>query len=334
MAHEKISVETSGSNNHRKPHKQTIRSAKFAAGVAAFGAFVLATGKLILYWQTGSLIIALSAWDSSIDVVISLINQRIVTFARQGADKEHPYGHGKAESIAALGQGALITGGALAIFASSLMQANAQVTNTLQVTPQHWTTPAFFFGAACLSVFITQWLKYHGKEHDSPALLADAEHYKVDVISNLGSGISIGIILLTKQYWLDFIFASAFALYIGWGGVSLLRTSIDELMDHDVTDEVKKKVLALITSVSDDIHDVHKFRGRKSGHRYFFDFHITLTSALSFIEAHAITEQVEDLVKEYFDADVVVHMDPDSLPAADSIALTNTQKPPPHAPHL
>lgn len=303
-------------------HAQTARkglwgasyaeAAPWAAGMAAAAAGVLACGKLSLFWATGSMVVGLSAWDSSIDVFISLINQRIVRFARQSADAEHPYGHGKAESIAALGQGALITGGALIIFGSSVRNLVLTLRGRTELVHHTWGVAVFFVVAALLSQFVTWWLRRYGTLFRSPALLADAEHYRVDVLTNLCSAVAIGAMILTRREWLDPLIASGLALYIGWGGFHLMRGSIQELMDHDVSDDVKKQALSLIWRTDRRIVDVHKFRGRKSGHRFFFDFHVTLPAELDFSEVHNIVENIEDSLIAAFDADVVVHADPDS----------------------
>jgi len=282
-----------------------------AAAYAALAAAFLASTKLALFGITGSLIVALSAWDSALDVLVSFINQRIIRFARTSADTEHPYGHGKAESIASLGQGALIIGGSLVILGSSIQQLGAAWRDAPDTVNNSWFAAGFFVIAGLLSAGIAIYLRRAGRLYDSPALLADSQHYQTDVVMNLASAIGIGLILLTGIGWLDALLAALFALYIARGGYALMRTSIDELMDHDVDEEIKREALAIIVDTDERIVDIHRFRGRKSGHRYFFDFHVTLPINLEFLESHTLVENIEDNLKARFDADVVVHADPD-----------------------
>lgn len=290
------------------------KKAHHASRLAAIVAFALASVKTYLFWETGSLIIGLSAWDSALDCIVSYINNRVILFARQDADADHPYGHGKAESLAALLQGALIVGGCIAIVGSTLRQIPQFLDGQLEtVHPNLWHA-GFFLVCAGISMLLSWYLKSQAKTYDSPALAGDAEHYFSDVTSNLASGFSIAIIFFFGLFWLDGIIAVVFATYVAWRGSQLVVSSVNELMDHVVEPEVEKVISEIISSCSPKILDVHNFRGRKSGRQYFFDFHITLSSDVTFIESHVITEDVELKIKERYLADVVIHTDPDVLP--------------------
>ena len=118
---------------------------------------------------------------------------------------------------------------------------------------------------------------------------------------------------MTGKAWLDPLLAGVFAVNIGWGGYKLLSNSINELLDHDLPFNLKEEVIAVIADCNQNIIDVHNFRGRRSGQKYFFDFHVTLPSHLDFTTVHEITESVEKRIEERFDADVVVHADPAAL---------------------
>lgn len=291
-------------------HHQEIRGARQAAVLAAFGAGLLALSKLVLFFISGSMVVALSAWDSALDVCVSAVNQKVIHFARQRPDTNHPYGHGKAESMAALAQGALILGGALLIIVSSGQKLWDAFFREIEPIEQPWPTAAFFLVAALASTLITRHLKRASKKYNSPALNADSEHYRTDVVANLASALSIALIAVTGVRWLDPLLAALFALNIGYGGVKLMSSSINDLLDHDLPDELKEDVLAVISDCSELVIDVHNFRGRRSGHRYFFDFHVTLPVHLDFRTVHEITEHIEQVIEEKFAADVVVHADP------------------------
>ena len=297
------------------------------AAWAAVAAACLAAAKLVLFGLTGSLIVALSAWDSVQDVIVSFANHRIVRFARQNADEEHPYGHGKAESIAALLQGALIIGGGIVIFGSSVQKLGLVWQGEIQQTTNNWQTIVFFLFAAMISFFISFLLKRSGVKYRSPALAADAEHYKVDVATNIASAVGLALVLFTHYSWLDPLLAAFFAFYIGFGGFQLMRTSVKDLMDQRVSSEIQEQALRIIWNSDKRIVDVHNFRGRNSGHRFFFDFHVTLPLNLSFLESHNLVEKIEDALKAQFDSDVVVHADPDSLPRADSDKVVLSRHP-------
>lgn len=301
-------------------HNQTIEKqrnlddktsgARRAALLAAWGAGTLALCKLILFFMTGSMVVALSAWDSTLDVCISSLNQKVIHFARQSPDTNHPYGHGKAESMAALAQGALILGGAVLIMISSGQKLWDDLHGEPDLVQHPWPTAAFFIVAALASWVITSALKRSSIKYNSPALAADSEHYRTDVIANFASAISMAAIAFTGKAWLDPLLAGVFAINIGWGGYKLLSSSVNELLDHDLPESMKEDVLKVISDCNELIIDVHNFRGRRSGHRYFIDFHVTLPADLDFRTVHEITEEVERKIEQRFDADVVVHADP------------------------
>jgi ferrous-iron efflux pump FieF len=284
-----------------------------AAAAAAAAAALLAISKVALYWYTGSMVVAVSAMDSSMDVVVSLLNRRALIFARQSPDAEHPYGHGKAESIAALGQGALLVGASAAIIVSAIEMLYRIHTGERQPLVESWFTVLFFLGAALVSMGITYWLDRNAKIHNSPALKGDAAHYQSDVFANLGSAAGLTSIFLTKWLWLDPILAALFAGKIAHSGFDLLRTSVHELMDHDVSEDVKKSVEAFARRLYPSIVDIHAFRGRRSGQHYLFDFHVTLPKHLSFLDVHEIVDELEEKIRIEFKADTVIHADPDEV---------------------
>ena len=112
---------------------------------------------------------------------------------------------------------------------------------------------------------------------------------------------------------MDPLIAFVFSIYIIYGALGLVKTSINELMDHDIQDDIKTKAIEIIKSTDSRIEDIHRFRGRKSGHKYFFDFHVTLPDELSFNEVHIVIEKIEKALETEFDGDVIVHADPSSV---------------------
>ena len=129
-----------------------------AAAVAVAVALVLAATKLSFFLLSGSLVIALSAWDSAADAVVSFVNRVVLKYARQDADEEHPYGHGKAESLAAVAQGAVIMSGGIMIFVASINTLVAIANGKTNISTPSWSSALFFVGAAVASGALTWWL--------------------------------------------------------------------------------------------------------------------------------------------------------------------------------
>ncbi len=291
--------------------------AQRASSVAVVFALLLMVCKLVLFFLTGSLVVALSAWDSAADTIVSFANRRVLKFARQEADVEHPYGHGKAEHLAALAQGSLIVGGAVAIFVSGVDRFVHLAKGVSVPTTELLLSALFFVFAALASFGLTWWLRRAAKKYDSPALFADSEHYRVDVFSNFVSAASLALVSMSNFSWLDPACALLLSTYIAWGGWRLVRTSLADLMDKDVPDDLKQQALDVVLLVSEKIVDIHNFRGRRSGHRIMFDFHLTLPAKLPFEEVHEIVERVEGVVTSRFGGDCIIHPDPDSVPLSE-----------------
>lgn len=280
---------------------------------AAVLALCLAVVKVALFLLTGSMVVALSALDSLIDAGVSLINRKVIRFSNQEADSNHPYGHGKAESIAALGQSVMILLGSFIIIGTSAMQLFKKSYLTEGFGGYDFYLVFFFLFAAIASIAIASLLKNKGERYQSPALIADGEHYKVDFISNLGNAVTFALIAWTSMLWLDPVVAALTGLWMIRGGWSLLIASIDDLMDHDISEEDKNKAISLIHQASPKVIDVHKLRGRRSGSKALLDFHVTLPSELSFHEVHDIVEEIEETLAKEMAADAVVHADPDDI---------------------
>lgn len=295
--------------------RQAQHIAQRTAFLAALWAFVFTVAKLLLFFLTGSLVIALSAWDSLIDTIVSLVNRKIVAIARQEADENHPYGHGRAESLAALGQGGLILGGGLIIVFSSIKSLYyllAKPAGTPATLPpiSHISYVVFFVVAAAISYLIALWIKRQGEVLHSPALLADSQHYHIDFLANIATAAATGLILLFKNPFLDPAIALLSALYIIYKSIHMLAASVQELMDHAIPDHIKSHVVQLIHDANHLVVDVHKLRGRRVGHRYYFDCHVTLPKTLTFPEVHEIIEQLEFILLQSYDGDMVIHADP------------------------
>lgn len=292
-----------------------------AARNASMMAMLMAVIKLVLYFSTGSLMVGLSAWDSSIDTIISFINGRVIRFARQDADEEHPYGHGKAEYIAALAQGCMIVGGAITIFVAAIKSIFSDtMDNDGAALVSTITASLFFIGFAIGSAIITIYVKQQGKKHGSPALIADSEHYSVDVATNLVTALSLILVDTTGIAIFDEGLSICLSMYLGFGGVKLILENVQFLLDKALPAGMKVKVAQAIFKLDERILEIHRFRGRVSGHKLFFDFHLCLPKTLTFEEAHDITEIVELEIGNAFNADVVAHADPfDGRAVADSI---------------
>ncbi|WP_321348285.1 cation diffusion facilitator family transporter [Halopseudomonas oceani] len=290
-----------------QPHavgEERARLLRLATRASVAVALVLIALKATVWLSTGSVSLLAGLIDSLMDAAASIINLFAVGYALKPADKEHRFGHGKAEALAGLAQSAFITGSAVLV----LLQG---INRLLHPEPLEtaWAGIAVmvFSIVATLGLLVIQ--KHVITRTNSTAVGADSLHYRSDLLLNL----SIIAALLLAQLGIqraDALFGLGIALFIGYGAVRIGLDAIQILMDHELPDEVRAEALRIARAVPDVI-DVHDLRTRESGQHWFMQLHLELPATLTLADAHARGEQVRLAIMERFpQADVLVHKDP------------------------
>jgi len=282
------------------------RLMRLATVCAVLVASLLIAVKLVTWLYTGSVSILSSLADSMIDVLASLINMYAVHHSLQPADKEHRFGHGKAEPLAGLAQAAFITGTAIFI----LMEASDHMVNQRVVEHAPEGIAVMLF-----SIFVTFALVFFQRHvirlTGSVAISADQLHYKGDVLIN-GSVI---LALVASDYMgstlIDPVIAVAIALYILYCAVKIGRDSLNLLMDSELPDEDRERIREIAIS-HPDVRDIHDLRTRSSGLQTFIQLHLEMDGSITLNEAHEIAEAVMFKIREAFpNAEVLIHEDPE-----------------------
>jgi len=279
-----------------------MRIASYASVITAL---VLIVAKLAAWYLADSISILASLIDSSLDFLASVVNLLAIRHALQPADKEHRFGHGKAEPLAAVGQSMFIAGSAVML----LFQASARLTD-----PQPLSAGAEIgIIIMLLSVAITSCLlllqRYVIRRTASSAIRADSLHYQSDLLVNL----SVIVALLLSQsglIWFDPLIAILIALYVLFSAWRILRDAIDLLMDHEIADDERQKVSDVVMRhpMTRGLHDL---RTRRSGTTVFIQFHLELDPMLSLQQAHRISRDISQQVLFLFDdAEVLIHQEP------------------------
>ena len=290
-----------------QPHavgEERARLLRLATRASVAVALVLIALKATVWLSTGSVSLLAGLIDSLMDAAASIINLFAVGYALKPADKEHRFGHGKAEALAGLAQSAFITGSAVLV----LLQG---INRLLHPEPLEtaWAGIAVmvFSIVATLGLLVIQ--KHVITRTNSTAVGADSLHYRSDLLLNL----SIIAALLLAQLGIqraDALFGLGIALFIGYGAIRIGLDAIQILMDHELPDEVRAEALRIARAVPDVI-DVHDLRTRESGQHWFMQLHLELPATLTLADAHARGEQVRLAIMERFpQADVLVHKDP------------------------
>ena len=259
--------------------------------------------------QTGSFAIVGTLMDSGLDLIVSVMSVLAVEAAIQPPDLEHRFGHGKAEGVAGLIQSIVIALSALALAVASTFH---------MLDPQPVESGGIAVVVLLASMAMTLGLlKYQGHVYrltESLAVKADTMHYKSDFIMNAGVLLSIVASVWAGVTWADPFCGLAVAAWVMKSALDVGRESIGMLLDSELPDEEREKVLSIIRS-HESVQGVHDLRTRKSGRSPMFQFHLELDSSMSLSVAHIISDEVEELIHEAIpNAEVLIHLDPDDLP--------------------
>ncbi len=248
-------------------------AARLAAGSVGVALAVLAL-KLLAWWLTGSLALWSDALESVVNVAASGAALLAIRLADKPADRQHPYGHHKAEYFSAVVEGVLVILAALSI---------AWAAWEALLVPR---MPAFSGAGlavnALASVLNGAWawvLIRRGRAMGSPALVADGRHLVTDVVSSAGVLAGLGLALSTGWAVLDPLLALAVAGNILWSGWVLVRASIGGLMDEAVDRATMARINARILEAGEGAIEAHDLRTRHAGRMTFVDFHLVVPGA-------------------------------------------------------
>ncbi len=287
--------------------KEYERLVTTAAWLATCVAGLLLVVKLVIWWLTGSVSLLASLIDSMIDIAASIVNLVVLKYSLQPADKEHTFGHGKAESLAALAQAMFISGSAVFLILNGIDR---------YFRPQALNAPELGVYVSLFAIVVTLMLvtfqRHVVKRTSSQAIAADSLHYQTDLYMNVAITIALGLSWLGFSQ-ADAIFAVGIGIYILYSAVRMVHEAIQTLLDRSLPEEENKRILEIAMSVR-GIMGVHQLRTRMSGPIRFIQLHLELEDKMPLIDAHNLSDIVEAKLRKAFPgADVLIHQDPYSV---------------------
>jgi len=281
------------------------RLMRWATYASVTTAVVLIITKIGAWFITDSVSILATLIDSSLDVLASLVNLVAVRHALQPADREHRFGHGKAEALAGMGQAMFIAGSAGLL----LLQAAGRIINPQEMKAGLEIGIGVMIFSMVATLALISYQQYVIKHTNSTAIKADRLHYKTDLLVNA----SVIVALLLSFYgWsgFDAVFALGIAIFILYSAWDIVKESIDLLMDHELPDEDRENIRAIVLK-HPKTQGLHDLRTRQSGTMVFIQLHLELDSTLSLSAAHKIADQVEQELSMLFpEVEVIIHEDP------------------------
>ncbi len=281
------------------------RLKRLATYAAVTVAATLIAIKLWAWLATSSVAMLASLVDSTLDLVASGLNLLAVRHALTPADREHRFGHGKAEALAGLGQAAFIGGSAVFLLFQSLERL-------IDPHPVEQSVAGLVVMgiSMALTIALVAFQRHVISRTRSLAIGADHLHYVTDVITNAGVVVALVVAGLWGWHAADPLIGLAIAAVIAWGAYKILRGSYDELMDHEFDDADRARIKDIVQKHGAVIN-LHDLRTRRAGHRAFIQLHLELPPAMALVEAHRISDEVEEAIMRVFpDAEVLIHQDP------------------------
>ena len=270
-------------------------------------AVVLATIKLTAGLLGHSYALIADAIESLADICSSLIVWRGMVVASTPADAEHPYGHGKAEPIAAGIVAAVLIFAALGITSQAISHLG-----------EYREPPAPFTLLVLLCVIVIKeglfrFVFRTGTEIESSVVQTEAWHHRSDAITSLAAGIGISIALVGGPAFrkADALAAIVAAVIIAYNGIRLFRNALDELMDTAPSRHLHSRIHEIASSIN-GVDEVEKCFVRKMGYHYFVDMHVQVDPQMTVEIAHRIAHAVKDEIRRQLPSvsDVLVHIEP------------------------
>ncbi len=280
-----------------------------AAAVSIASNSLLIALKLAAAAITGSIAILSEALQSMIDLIASVIAFVSVRAADEPADVDHPYGHEKAEGLAASIEGMLILVGAGIIVFESVRRLAGDV----EVHDLGIGIAVIAFSAVANFV-VAAFLRRQSRVHDSPALAGDAAHLGTDALTSVGVLAGLALVEATGWVEVDAIVAIIVAGVIVAAGVRIMRRSAGVLMDAAPPPEELDRIEAAIARARPpEMVGYHKLRARTAPRHRYIDMHVQFRRGTTLERAHELAHTLRDEIEsELGDAEVLIHVEPET----------------------
>jgi cation diffusion facilitator family transporter len=281
---------------------------KLAAIVSIFVAVTVMGLKYLAYWRTGSVALYSDALESIVNLVTAIVALYAIHIAFQPADRQHQFGHHKAEYFSAVIEGVLIVVAALLILREAYDAiARPRTLNELGAGMGINAVATAINAGWC--AFLIRW----GRSQRSPALVADGWHLLTDVLTSIGVLVGLGLATLTGWQLLDPLLAAVVAVNILWAGWRLVRQSVGGLMDEAVTAEVARRIREVIANNAEGAIEAHDVKTRIAGRVTFIEFHLVVPGKMTVASSHEICDRLEEALKEaVHGAQVLIHVEPEA----------------------
>ena len=279
---------------------------KLASRVSLTIAVTLVALKLAAWVATGSVALLTSAVDALVDTGASLVTYFGVRYAERPPDRDHRFGHGKGEAVAAFTQAVFLAGTALILAFQSIDRLIAPELIT-SIDLGLWVIAGSLAVAAGL-VAMQSWVV---SKTGSTAIAADRAHYLTDVAVNGAVLVALGVTKLTGWTRVDPLFALAISVYMVWSAYGISQQALTQLLDRELPATERQRIRTVVLGC-DGVQDVHDLRTRYAGDRTFVEFHLEVDGGLTVDRGHEIGDVAERAVAALLPGtvEVIAHLEP------------------------
>lgn len=285
--------------------QENNRLMKIASVASIATALTLILLKLVTFFLTGSMAILSSLFDSIQDSMTSVVNFFAVKHASEPADKEHRFGHGKAQALGAMTQGFIIAAASVFLLKESIHRL---------MEPQPIAEIGLGIGITVFALIATFILitfqKFVIKKTNSLSIRADMAHYTGDIMMNVGVIVSMLMAYYLKWTFVDSLFGIMVAGYLLTVVYQILKEAVTVLMDTELSTSFRKKIKTM-TLTFPEVKDIYQLKTRQSGDCIFVQFCVSLDKKLTLEQAHHITDKIETALKQKLPTvQVIIHPEP------------------------
>lgn len=279
-----------------------LTAAKWALAIVS--ALIILKSYAALTSNSGAMLASLT--DSIGDIMISVVAYYSIALSLKPADEDHRFGHGKAEGFSALLEGSILIGAAAFIIFETALRATRET-----AIESHALVIGVSLVAVALTFLLTTIQKRAIAETGSLALEADHKHYTADILINGGVIIAALINLYNGWVIIDTLIGLSIAAYMAYTGICISKKAADMLMDREIPEEDRQKIIALINA-NPAIIGMHDLRTWYSGTCVHISFDVEMDGSLSLEKAHGISRDLEYSILEQFPkAEILIHIDPE-----------------------
>ncbi|MCX7969411.1 MAG: cation diffusion facilitator family transporter [Armatimonadetes bacterium] len=278
-----------------------------AAIISVAATSTLTIIKLLVGWWSGSVSVISEGLHSGTDLLAALMAWFAVRQSGKPPDTEHPYGHGKFESLSGAVEAILIW---LACFLIA-REAIQKLIHGVEVSQPAAALAVMAF-STIVNVVSTHLFSV-ARKTESLALEADGWHLRTDAYSSAGVLVGLGVLAITGWHFLDPLLALLVAALIAKAGYDLLIQASKHLLDASLPSSEEKIVANILQRHAQNFINAHHLRTRQAGKQRYIDLHLVVRGDMTVEEAHQLCDEIErDIRKSLPDADITIHVEPES----------------------